>query len=257
MFNVKISDDFLVDTEGTSDGTQLKFFKDGYWYKEDNEGCEGEVEYLVSKLLTFSTLKPDEYVLYEKGKINGKSGCRSKTFISSTQSFITLERLHGNVKGKPLYKKIKEFNGISGSVSYVIEFCKQEVGLDLTDYFRKIFTLDYITLNEDRHFHNLGIIMNEDGSYIPAPVFDNGKSLLNCNPSINRDLPIEENVKRVVARPFSGSHKATFEYFGKGFDVNVPKSLQWLKTEPDSFYKKVLEYRLTSCPDNDVLKIKI
>lgn len=44
MFNVKISEDFLVDTEGTSDGTQLKFFKDGYWYKEDNEGCEGEVE---------------------------------------------------------------------------------------------------------------------------------------------------------------------------------------------------------------------
>ena len=72
MFNVKISDDFLVDTEGTSDGTQLKFFKDGYWYKEDNEGREGEVEYLVSKLLTFSTLKPEEYVIYEQGKINGK-----------------------------------------------------------------------------------------------------------------------------------------------------------------------------------------
>ena len=246
MFNVKISEDFLVDTEGTSDGTQLKFFKDGYWYKEDNDGCEGEVEYLVSKLLTFSTLKHEEYVVYEQGKINGKSGCRSKAFISQTQSFVTLERLHGNVVGIPLFEKIKEYKGVGEKATYVIEFCKQTVGLDLTDYFRKVFTLDYITLNEDRHFHNLGIIMNADGSYKPAPIFDNGKSLLNCNPSINRDLPIEENVKRVVARPFSGSHKAVYEYFGKGFDVYVLNVLKWLETEPESFYKKVLVFRLNA-----------
>lgn len=244
MFNVKISEDFLVDTEGTSDGTQLKFFKDGYWYKENNEGCEGEVEYLVSKLLTFSTLQPEEYVVYEQGKINGKPGCRSKTFLTPEQSFVTLERLHGNVVGIPLFEKIKGFKSIDEKVSYVIEFSKQTVGLDLTDYFRKVFTLDYIVLNEDRHFHNLGIIMNEDGSYKPAPIFDNGKSLLNCNPSVNRNFPIEENVKRVVARPFSGSHKAMFKYFGKGFELDKVKALKWLETEPDSFYKEVLVFRL-------------
>jgi len=244
MFNVKIPEDFLVDTEGTSDGVQLKFFKDGYWYKEDNEGCEGEVEYLVSKLLTFSTLKPEEYVVYEQGRINGKYGCRSKTFLTAVQSFVTLERLHGNVTGIPLFEKIKEFKGIDSSAPYVIDFCKQTVGLDLTDYFRKVFTLDYITLNEDRHFHNLGIIMDADGSYKPAPIFDNGKSLLNGNASVNRDLPMEENVKRVVARPFSGLHKTAYEYFGKGFGLDVPKALQWLKTEPESFYKQVLLYRL-------------
>lgn len=246
MFNVKISEDFLVDTEGTSDGTQLKFFKDGYWYKEDNEGCEGEVEYLVSKLLTFSTLKPEEYVVYEQGKINDKSGCRSKTFLTPEQSFVTLERLHCNVVGIPLFEKIKEFKYIGDKASYVIEFCKQTVGLELTDYFKKIFTLDYIMLNEDRHFHNLGIIMNADGSYRSAPIFDNGKSLLNCNPSINRDLPIEENIHRVIARPFSGSHKVMYELFGKGFELDIEKVLKWLKTEPDSFYKKVLVFRLNT-----------
>lgn len=245
MFNVKISDDFLVDTEGTSDGTQLKFFKDGYWYKEDNEGCEGEVEYLVSGFLTFSTLKPEEYVVYERGKINGKFGCRSKTFLSPEQSFVTLERLHGNVVGIPLFEKIKEFKSIGEKASYVIGFCKQTVGLDLTDYFRKVFTVDYIVLNEDRHFRNLGIIMNGDGGYKSAPIFDNGKSLLNCNPAVNRDLPIEENVKRVVARPFSGSHEAMFGYFGKGFELDVKKASKWLETEPDSFYKRVLQFRLS------------
>lgn len=244
MFNIKISDDFLVDTDGTSDGTQLKFFKDGYWYKEDNEGCEGEVEYLVSKLLTFSNLKPDEYLVYEKGKINGKDGCRSKTFLTPTASFITLERLHGNVMGVPLFEKMKEFNEISGAATYVINFCKETVGLDLNDYFKKVFTLDYIVLNEDRHFHNLGIIMSNDGSYRTAPIFDNGKSLLNCNPSVNRKMSIEENVQRVVARPFSGSHRKTYEYFGKGFDIDVPKALEWLKSESDSYFKQILLFRL-------------
>lgn len=244
MFDEKISAYYLVDTEGTSDGTQHKFLKGGYWYKEDNEGCEGEVEYLISRLLTFSTLNPKDYVLYEQGKINGKFGCRSKSFLSTTQSFVTLERLHGNVAGIPLYEKIKELKGIGAKVAYVLSFCRQTVGLDLTNYFKKVFTLDYIVLNEDRHFHNLGIIMNEDGSYAPAPIFDNGKSLLNCNPSVNRDLPIAENIKRVVARPFSGSHREMFEYFGKGFDIDVVKAFQWLKTEPDSFYKQVLVCRL-------------
>lgn len=244
MFDVKITEDFLVDTEGTSDGTQLKFFKDGYWYKEDNEGCEGEVEYLVSGLLTFSSLNPKDYVVYERGKINGKYGCRSKSFLSPTQSFVTLERLHGNVEGIPLYEKIKEFNGVGAKVAYVLSFCEKTVGLDLTEYFKKVFTLDYIVLNEDRHFHNLGIIMNEDGSYMPAPIFDNGKSLLNCNPSVNRDLPIAENIKRVVARPFSGSHREMYEYFGKGFTVDFARAFKWLAAEPDSFYKQVLLFRL-------------
>lgn len=244
MFDVKISDGFLVDTEGTSDGTQLKFFKDGYWYKEDNEGCEGEVEYLVSKLLEFSTLKPEDYVVYEQGKINGRRGCRSKSFLTSSQSFVTLERLHTNVTGVPLFAKIKALKDINSAAPYAIGFCREAVGLDLTDYFRKIFTLDYIVLNEDRHFHNLGIIMNADGSYKPAPIFDNGKSLLNCNPSINRALPLEENVKRVFARPFSISHKTMYEYFGKGFDIDISKALLWLENEPDNFYKDVLIYRL-------------
>lgn len=244
MFDERIATDFLVDTDGTSDGTQLKFLKNGYWYKEDNEGCEGKVEYLVSRLMTFSTLSPQEYVVYEQGKINGKGGCRCKSFLSPAQSFVTLEKLHGNVTGVPLYEKIKEFGGVGGKAAYVLNFCRQTVGLELTDYFKKVFTLDYIVLNEDRHFHNLGIIMNGDDSYAPAPIFDNGKSLLNCNPSVNRNLPIAENIGRVVARPFSGSHREMFGYFGKGFDLDFGRALQWLKTEPDSFYKEVLVYRL-------------
>ena len=250
MFNVKITDDFLVDTEGTSDGTQLKFYKDGKWYKEDNEGCEGEVEYLVSKLLTFSDLDRKDYVVYEQGRLNGRRSCRSKTFLGKEECFITLERLHQNVVGVPLFEKIKKMKGIQQSAPYVIGFFKDTIGLDLSLYFQKVFTLDYIVLNEDRHFHNLGIIMDGGGKYRTAPIFDNGKSLLNCNPSINRNKPIAENIARVTARPFSGSHKVMYEYFGKGFDLDCEKALLWLQTEPESYYVEVLKYRLNQLKDN-------
>ena len=46
----------------SSKGNQLKFSLDGIWYKTDYMGYEGLSEYVISKLLAFSDLHPDEYV---------------------------------------------------------------------------------------------------------------------------------------------------------------------------------------------------
>jgi hypothetical protein len=47
---------------------------------------------------------------------------------------------------------------------------KESCVLDLTDYFKKIFTLDMLILNEDRHLNNLAVIlkgnMGKDNSAI-------------------------------------------------------------------------------------------
>ncbi len=244
MFDEKIGKEYLVDTDGTSDGTQLKYFYKGNWYKEDCEECEGQVEELISKLLTFTSLDKSEYVIYERGYINGKRGCRSKNFLGENESFVTLARMHKNVMGVELQDKVNVMETLTKKTEYVLDFVREMTGLDLTAYFQKVFTLDFITLNEDRHFHNLGIIMDEDGNYRPAPIFDNGKSLLNGNSSKNFNLAIEENVKRVTARPFSGSHAKTYEHFGKGFNLDKIKAIKWLQDEEDSFYKKVLIYQL-------------
>ena len=58
------------------------------------------------------------------------------------------------------------------------------------------------------------------------------------------NFPIADNVKRVVARPFSGSHEKMMEYFGKGFSVDVNSALDWLDTEPDSMERNVLKYQI-------------
>ena len=148
-----------------------------------------------------------------------------------------------NEYGKNLADDILQFDTIEERVQYVIRFVKDCCDLDISSYLGKVFALDSIVLNEDRHFNNLALISTDNG-FTTAPLFDHGISLLTANISISSRLPIEENVKRVVARPFSGSFIKQREYFGKSFDIDIPKALEWLKTEPDSFEKDVLIYQL-------------
>lgn len=246
MIYIELDRSYLVHNSGTSEGTQSKYYKDGYWYKTDLAGNEGEVEFLCSGILQFSSLCSDEYVRYEQAEINGRRGCRSKNFLGDNESFVTFDRLHKNTTGIPMHKKINEFSNLPEQVDYVVGFMKFVCSIDVTDYLRKIFTLDYIILNEDRHFNNLGIIMKEDGSYRTAPIFDNGKSLLNGNFSIKDNLPISENVKRVISRPFLGSHRKAFEYFGKGFDLDINDAIAWLEKQPYSYVRQVLIYQVKS-----------
>lgn len=241
-FNEIIDERYIVDINGTSEGTQRKYFKFGYWYKEDREGNEGLAEYLVANFLTFTDLQPDEYVLYEHGLINGRSDCRSKNFLSGNENFITFYRLYFSEFGKNLAEVLAQMTTMEERIEYTINTIKTLSGVDVTNYLRKIFTLDLITLNEDRHLNNLGLI-ECDGNFSKAPIFDNGKSLLTTNVSVNWHFSIEDNVKRVIARPFSGSHKKMFDYFGKGFDVDWDAFITWLKYQPASKEKEVFMYQ--------------
>ena len=85
-------------------------------------------------------------------------------------------------------------------------------------------TVDMIILNEDRHLNNLALIF-DGNAFKPSPIFDNGLSLLTGNRSVNWKFPVSDNVKRVVARPFSGSHEKMVEYFGKGLEIDAESAL--------------------------------
>ncbi len=41
MFLDKISNEYIVIQQGTSEGSQIKYKKGNYWYKMDKRGCEG------------------------------------------------------------------------------------------------------------------------------------------------------------------------------------------------------------------------
>ncbi|MDE6052233.1 MAG: hypothetical protein K2G55_00420 [Lachnospiraceae bacterium] len=247
MFDVNLDNEYLADIDGTSEGTQIKFHKDNYWYKLDSSGGEGIAEELCSKILVFSSITDKEYVCYESGLINKSKGCRSHSFLEDGEEFITLYRFYQLMTGEKLNDKVNLLNTPRERADFVLDFFQNAIDLDLSNYFAKIFTLDYIILNEDRHFNNLGFIRSVDGTYHEAPIFDNGKSLLVGNPSINRRLLLAENVKRTIARPFSGSFQKNMELFGIGFQLNIENCINEIAQYPACLEKEVLLFQLENC----------
>lgn len=244
MFDVILDNEYLVDIEGTSEGTQVKFHKDSYWYKLDSYGGEGIAEELCSKILTFSSLTDKEYVRYESGLINKSKGCRSRSFLEDGEEFVTLYRFYQLFTGEKLNDKINFMNTPRERADFVLSFFQDTIGLDLSKYFARIFTLDYIILNEDRHFNNLGFIRSADGSYREAPIFDNGKSLLVGNQSVSWRLSLAENVKRTIARPFSGSFQKNMELFGIGFHLHIKNCIAEISRYPACREREILLFQL-------------
>lgn len=248
MLKVELDSDYIIQDSGTSEGTQIKYKKDGYWYKLDRDGNEGLVEYLTSKLLSFSDLKKDDYIDYDQVLINGKTGCRSADYLSEGESFITIYRLYYNEFGRNLSEVLSGFDSMEERIEHTVSFVRKATGLDIGSYLSKVFTLDRIILNEDRHVNNLAIIGNDTG-YRVAPIFDNGRSLLTANVSVNWNFDMKENVRRVIAKPFSGSHESMYRYFGKGFKINKKKALEWLEKEKASRERDVLIYQIKHLSD--------
>ncbi len=252
MFRERIENEYIVTQMGTSEGTQIKYKKGDYWYKKDSRGKEGLTEYLVSKLLTFSDLAAYDYILYEPGYINDISGCRSKNFLREGEELVTFYRLYYNEFGKDLSQVLAGIEYMEERIEHVLRFIKQSCGLDVREYLKRTIMLDMLVLNEDRHLNNLAVIFQGD-HFICAPIFDNGVSLLTSNQSVNWKFPVEENVKRVIARPFSGSHEQMYEYFGKGFSLDCQAVYKWLEEEPPSREKEVLEYQLRKYEEKGIL----
>ena len=83
----------------SSKGNQLKWNNNGIWYKADYTGYEGLAEYMISHLLLKSSLRQDEFVLYEPEQIRYKdavySGVKSNDFLR--------KRLAVDYTGKIIY----------------------------------------------------------------------------------------------------------------------------------------------------------
>ena len=110
---------------GTSDGTQVKYYKDGYWYKLNSMGGEDEAEYLASNILRFSNLDSKDFVIYDKGRVNYSNACRSKSFLKPSEDFYTFNHIHKGVTGIPMYERTFEYKSLSKKVDYVINFIKE------------------------------------------------------------------------------------------------------------------------------------
>lgn len=200
-------DDIKDDGRNSSKGNQLKWENNGFWYKADYLGYEGLAEYIVSNLLIKSTLQTDEYVIYEPVNIKYKSvtytGCKSQDFSNGHQ-IITLERLFKNQFGDGLNKGIYSITDHKTRLEFIVQQVERVTGIkDFGIYMNKLLTIDALFLNEDRHTHNISVMI-KDGKYTLCPIYDNGASLLS---DTKMDYPlgadIYEEIDDVRSKTFS------------------------------------------------------
>lgn len=197
----------------SSKGNQLKWENFGVWYKADFTGYEGLAEYIVSHLLEYSSLGIDEFVTYDfediKYKKNLYKGVKSNDFICDDWQIITLERLFKNKYGRSLYQEIWHIKGVEARIKFLVDQVRIMTNLiDFDKYFNKLMTLDALFLNEDRHMHNIAVLMNSRGEFDYCKIFDNGACLLS---DTTMDYPVEADVYELMEECHSKTISRDFD----------------------------------------------
>lgn len=89
------------------------------------------------------------------------------------------ERLFKNFFGESLYKSIFKIADYEGRLMFLVRQVERMTGLrEFGKYMNKLFTIDAFFLNEDRHTHNIAVLMDGNGKFDYCPIFDNGAGLL-------------------------------------------------------------------------------
>lgn len=197
-----------VTVDSSSKGNQTKFWHSGYWIKLDSSwGSEGLAEDFVSKFCASIQCFPFVSYKSELFEYEGEEriGCYSYNMYGRQDvSFISFRSLLRQW-GIPLNIFIKS-ESVEQNIMNVVNLCRDRLGLDLLDYFRRLILLDCLIINEDRHLMNVGVCYcKSDGKFYEAPCFDNGSSLFCVKWTYRRNKTFAENVaaSRSVARPFS------------------------------------------------------
>lgn len=224
----------------SSKGNQLKWKKDGKWYKADYAGYEGLAEYVVSKLLAKSTLPSDGFVTYDPEQIRYESqifnGVSSDDFLEEGWSLITLERFFKSVFGQSLNSIIYKTEDHKERLKLLVNMTERATGIEgFGIYMSKILTIDTFFLNEDRHTHNIAIL-TKDEEYSLCPVFDQGAALLS---DTSLDYPLSQDVYGLMK-------KCKPKTFCQDFDEQLDIA--------ESLYGEQIKFHFTHADVDEALK---
>jgi hypothetical protein len=170
--NTPQGDMSLISPDNTSDGCLQKkwiiidgkrFLKKGGSGVFSQEPCNETVAAAVCRRLGIS------HANYTLSVENKKTYSLSENFIS------------GNTELIPFWRIIKSLprRSFDGNISHLFR-CSDELGIPgIRESIDKMLTLDYIIMNEDRHYGNFGAVRNADTlRWIGfAPIYDSGTSL--------------------------------------------------------------------------------
>lgn len=243
----------LILTFGSSKGSQIKFLKNGYWYKIDEKGPEGRAEELASKILQCSSLASNEYVTYESCdfEYHGKicHGCKSRSFLAPGEQLFSYERIYFLTTGKSLEETISLLDSPEEKIDYVVNVIRDFCGLDVREYISKVLTASMVLLDTDKHLHNFALIASADLDHFRnAPIFDNGASFLSNYDIYPLQLTIEEIKNQeipIVGKPFAADLNYQAYVAGYGVQFDFPKIQELLAKEPPSRMRDIAEYNIS------------
>lgn len=248
--------DIEQDNRQSSKGNQLKWLKGNMWYKADYTGYEGMAEYMASSLLKYSNLNTKDYISYNTEEINygnvKYSGCSSINFLKEGWQLITLERLFQSFYGKSLHKSIYMIDSVEERVRFLVEQIMRITGLkNFGVYISKLLTIDALFLNEDRHTHNIAVLMDEEGMYHYCPIFDNGACLLS---DTTMDYPMHVEVQKLIAntasktfcKDFDEQLDAAEQLYGQHIKFNFNEEDIRSLLECEKYYPEEIKERIMS-----------
>ena len=196
-------------------GYYLKFLSDRrktFFLSLGLSALAGYAEYMISHLLKFSSLQKDEFVLYDYERIKYKNifynGVKSNNFLYDDWQIITLERLFHIFFQKSLYEAVWHIqSSVEDRFNFLVTQVERITGLkDFGIYLNKLMTIDAVFVNEDRHMHNVAVLMSQKGEFSYCPIFDNGAGLLS---DTSMDYPLGTDLydalSEVRAKTISGS----------------------------------------------------
>lgn len=114
--------------------------------------------------------------------------------------------------------KTKKQDDDTSVYRHFLDCCESLAIPGALDFLDKMITLDYIIMNEDRHFNNFGALRNpETLEWIGmAPIYDSGTSL-----GYDKDFMQISNGGEYICKPFKNSHEK---------QIALVSSFQWLDT---------------------------
>lgn len=217
----------------SSKGNQLKWENNGIWYKADYTGYEGLAEYVASRILELSSLKNTEYVSYETEEIKYRNqiylGAKSSNFLTGDWQIITLERLFKNRFNESLHTALWKMDEVEARLQFLVEQTERITGItSFGAYMTKLFTVDALLKNEDRHTHNIAVLMNAKGEFKLCPIFDNGAALLADTrmdyPMDGDALELMEDVQaKTIATDFDEQLDAAERLYGRQMKFRFTK----------------------------------
>jgi len=254
-----------IDTaEYTSRGNQPKWFRDGFWYKQDYMGYEAMAEVISSRLLELSSV--DEYVEYSPILITAdgftRAGCMSNNILRDGESIIPINKLHRLYCGKSLAQAVSEEKSLEDRIKYTVDFVSRVTELsDFGRYLTSLLEFDAVIMNEDRHFNNIAVIYNmKEDKYRYCPIFDNGLSFLSDLKTYPLDSDSYLLMDKPQGKPFERDYEAQAQacrsIYGSSFSLHLKKAdLDPCFDELSEYYREdiiaraqnVIYYQLMRC----------